>query len=194
MDLRLPFRAAIPADAPALAELANMAGEGLPLYLWSGMAGPHEDPWEVGRRRAEREEGSFSYKNAVMLEEAGKAVACLIGYRLPDEPAPIETSMPKMFVPLQELENLAPSTWYVNVLAVYPQHRGRGLGGRLLALADRIAAEQGLGGLSIIVNDANEGARRLYARCGYRQIAERPIVKEGWETPGENMLLLVKSL
>ena len=32
-----------------------------------------------------------------------------------------------MFVPLQELENLAPGTWYVNVLAVRPEFRGLGL-------------------------------------------------------------------
>jgi hypothetical protein len=36
--------------------------------------------------------------------------------------------MPAMFVPLQELENLAPGTWYVNVLAAYPEHRSQGHG------------------------------------------------------------------
>ena len=32
------LRAARPDDAPALAELVNFAGEGLPLYLWGKMA------------------------------------------------------------------------------------------------------------------------------------------------------------
>ena len=41
-----------------------------------------------------------------------------------------------MFVPLQELENLAPGTWYVNVLAAYPEHRGQGYGTALLAVAE----------------------------------------------------------
>jgi ribosomal protein S18 acetylase RimI-like enzyme len=194
VKLNPPFRAATKADAPALAEFVNMAGEGLAFYLWSRMAEPGEDPWAVGRRRAEREQGSFSYKNAIMLEEGGEAVACLIGYALPDEPVPIEASMPKMFVPLQELENLAPSTWYVNVVAVYPEYRGRGFGAKLLALAEKIAAADGLRGLSIIVNDGNEGAVRLYKRTGYQLIDSRPIVKEDWENRGENMLLLVKAL
>jgi ribosomal protein S18 acetylase RimI-like enzyme len=48
--------------------------------------------------------------------------------------------------------------------------------------------------VSIIVSDANSGARRLYRRCGYREIAKRPMVKEEWENPGEDWLLLVKSL
>jgi ribosomal protein S18 acetylase RimI-like enzyme len=194
MRLEPPFRAATKADAPALAEFVNMAGEGLALYLWSKMAEPGEDPWAVGRRRAMRDEGSFSYRNAIVLEEAGRVVAGLIGYALPDEPVPIDESTPPMFVPLQELENLAPSTWYVNVLAVYPEHRGRGLGGRLLALAEEIAAAEQLRSLSIIVNAGNEGALRLYQRCGYREVAKRPIVKEEWETRGENMLLLLKTL
>ena len=69
-----------------------------------------------------------------------------------------------MFVPLQELENLAPGTWYVNVLAAYPDQRGQGLGTELLAVAGKLAAEAGSRGLSIIVSDANTGARRLYER------------------------------
>ena len=36
-------------DAAALAEIINMAGEGLPHYLWQQMAGPCKDPWEFGR-------------------------------------------------------------------------------------------------------------------------------------------------
>ena len=130
-----------------------------------------------------------------MLEQDGAVVACLIGYPLADEPEPIDyATMPPMFVPLQELENLAPGTWYVNVLAAYPEHRGRGCGSRLLSIAERIAAETARRGLSLIVSDSNTGARRLYERCGYREIATRPMVKEQWENPGENFVLLVKEL
>ena len=40
--------------------------------------------------------------------------------------------------------------------------------------------------------DANHGARRLYERCGYSRTAERPTVKEGWDNPGTNWVLVVK--
>jgi len=193
MKLRSPFRAAAPADAPALADLVEMASEGLASYLWSKMAEPGEDVWEVGRRRAQRDEGSFSYRNAIVLEDAGRVVAGLVGYPLPDEPTPIDyDAMPPMFVPLQELENLAPRTWYVNVLAAYPAERGKGHGTRLLGMADELAAETGCDGLSLIVSDSNFGARRLYERCGYREVAARPMVKEGWKNPGANWVLLTK--
>jgi ribosomal protein S18 acetylase RimI-like enzyme len=195
MAFELPFRRATPDDANAMAELINMAGEGLPLLVWSRMAEPGEDLWEVGRRRARREEGSFSYRNTVVAEEAGKVVAGLVGYALPDQPEPIDPDkVPAMFVPLLELENLAPATWYVNVLAAYPEHRGKGYGTRLLAIAERIAAEAGVKTMSIIVSDANTGAWRLYERAGYRVVTQRPMVKDDWANPGENWVLLVKPL
>ena len=128
-DTRLgpPFRRATPDDAHALAELIDFAGEGMPSYLWAGMVEPGEGVWDVGRRRACREESGFSYRNAIVAEEDGHVVACLIGYSLPNEPEPIDHDrMPAMFVPLQELENLAPGTWYVNVLADLPRAQGPG--------------------------------------------------------------------
>jgi ribosomal protein S18 acetylase RimI-like enzyme len=158
------------------------------------MAEPGESAWEVGRRRAQREAGSFSYRNAVVVEADGRVVAALVGYPLPDAPEPIEYDrMPPLFVPLQELENLAPRTWYVNVLATYPAYRGRGYGTRLLGIADQLAAATGRTGLSIIVSDANAGARRLYERCGYVEVALRPMVKERWDGPGEHWVLLIKA-
>ncbi|HEX6103888.1 MAG TPA: GNAT family N-acetyltransferase [Alphaproteobacteria bacterium] len=195
IDPEPPFRRATPEDAAAMAELVNFAGENLPVYLWAKMAGPGQSAWEYGRLRAQREQGGFSYRNAILVEaEDGRVAGCLIGYPLPRQPEPIPPDLPAMFVPLQELENLAPATWYVNVVALYPEFRGHGWGSRLLALADRIAGDLGLSGLSIIVSDGNAGARRLYERCGYREAATRPMVKEEWESSGSNWVLLVKGL
>jgi ribosomal protein S18 acetylase RimI-like enzyme len=164
----------------------------MPHYLWSKMAGPGEDPWEIGRRRAAREEASFSYRNAWMAEAAGNVAGALIGYPLADAPEPIPADMPAMFVPLQELENLAAGTWYVNVVAVYEDHRRKGYGAQLLSEADRIAAQRGSSSLSIIVRDGNDAARRLYDRHGYKLVAQRPMIKETWDGEGSNWLLLVK--
>ena len=195
IELEAPFRPATKGDAQALAELVNIAGEGLPLYLWDKMAEAGESAWEVGRRRAMRETGSFSYRNAVVAELDGRVIAGLIGYPLPDQPEPIDyDQMPAMFVPLQELENLAPGTWYVNVLATFAECRGRGLGARLLGIAERLTAAADRSGLSIIVSDGNAGARRLYERCGYAEVAMRPMAKEAWDNPGANWVLLVKRL
>ena len=192
--LRPPFRPATPADAAVLAELVNYAGEGMPLYLWEKMAGPGETAWGVGRKRAARDTGSFSYRNAVVIEHDGRCAGTLIGYAIAAEPEPIGGDMPPMFVPLQELENMAPSTWYVNVLAVVPEVRGHGLGSQLLQLADETRRVQGLRGMSVIVSDTNAGARRLYERHGYRVAGKRTKVKEGWQNDGKEWVLLTKTL
>src|SRR5918998_3585228 len=94
----LTIRAARPDDANQLAELVNIAGEGMPLYLWTRMAGPDQDPWAVGRDRAGRDQASFSYRNAVMAELDGRIVGTLIGYALPNAPEPIGPDLPAMFV------------------------------------------------------------------------------------------------
>jgi ribosomal protein S18 acetylase RimI-like enzyme len=156
------------------------------------MAEPGEAAWDVGRRRAAREEGSFSYRNATIIEHDGQCAGCLIGYAIPDNPEPVPDDMPAMFVPLQELENLAPGTWYINVLAVQPQFRRQGLGTRLLALADKTA--EGNRGISVIVSNANTGARRLYEHCGYIESATRLMVKENWKNEGQSWVLLTKDL
>lgn len=188
------FRPATRGDAAVLAELVNDAGQGLPLYLWEQMKEPGESAWDVGRRRAARDEGAFSWRNAIVIECEGEAAGCLIGYGIAAAPEPIPDDFPVMFRPLQALENLAPGSWYVNVLAVLPVFRNRGFGRRLLARAEEIARAERRGGMSLIVADANAGARRLYERVGYREAARRPMVKEGWAGEGRHWLLLTKPL
>ena len=191
----MSIRDARKGDCAELAQLIDLAGEGLPFYLWSKMAGPGEDPWEVGRQRAARETGGFSYRNSAVAEIDGKVVGGLVGYPVADEPEPVDVeSTPPMFVPLRELENLAPGTWYVNSVAVFPEARGLGVGSQLMKHAEQIAKDLGLRGLSLIVSDANHGARQLYERLGYEEIDTRPMVKEDWQNPGENWVLMIRRL
>ena len=138
--------------------------------------------------------GSFSYRNATVIEHEGACAGCLIGYEIPDDPELIGADLPPIFVPLQALENLAPATWYVNVLAVQPRLRGKGLGTQLLGRADEIGRARGKSGMSVIVSDTNAGARRLYERCGYRVAATRPRVKDAWDNDGRDRVLLAKRL
>ncbi len=195
VNLSAPYRRASADDALALAELVNIAGEGMPLYLWTGMAEPGQSPWDIGQQRARRDTGGFSYRNTVLRDDRGEVASALIGYPFPDTPEPSDyDEMPAMFLPLQELEDLVPGTWYVNVLATYPEYRGKGYGSELLSIAEQLAIDTGRTGLSLVVSDSNSGARRLYARSGYVEVATRPMVKESWETPGKNWVLLERKL
>lgn len=188
------LRSGVLSDAARLAELVNYAGEGMPLYLWASMAGEGETAWEVGVARASRETGGFSYRNATVADRDGEPVAALIGYEIDAEPEPVPDDIPAMFRPLLELENLAPDTWYVNVLATVPSVRGQGIGGQLLDEADRLGRSAGRRGMSVIVANTNVGARRLYERHGYAERASRAMVKEGWAHDATHWVLLTKAL
>jgi ribosomal protein S18 acetylase RimI-like enzyme len=178
-------------DAADMARLVNLASEGLTEYLWAQMAEPGEDPFAVGVRRAERDEGAFSWRNAVVAELDGAVAGLLVAYRIGDEPQPVD-AQPAMFQPLQALENRALGTHYVNVLATYPEFRRRGVATRLLEEAERQGA--GAPGLSLIVASGNAAARRLYAAFGFEAVAEEAIVKEGWSTESEHWVLMLKPL
>jgi ribosomal protein S18 acetylase RimI-like enzyme len=191
IELERPFRLARASDAPQLADLVNFAGEGLPHHIWTGLAQDGQDPWDVGRaRQADKaREGQI-----VVVDEGDGAIASLTGYTIGPEPTAIGPDFPSLFRPLQELENQALESWYVNVLACYPYHRGKGLGSRLLDLAEEIARNEGMNRMSVIVANDNVGARRLYERKGYKEMAAAPCVKEDWETETETWVLLTKLL
>lgn len=188
------LRRAIKDDAPALAQLINLAGEGLPFAIWSDMAAPGESVWDVGVRRAGREEGSFSYRNAILALAGIEVAAALVGYPIGGTPTPIGTDIPPSVVPLIELENEALNSWYVNVLATFEPFRKQGFGVALLAEAERQARLAGCRRMSIIVTDRNEAAARLYRNAGYRELERRPIVKTGWETEAESWVLMLKDI
>jgi ribosomal protein S18 acetylase RimI-like enzyme len=192
-ELDTRFLRATPAHALALAEFVQIASEGLGLHLWKTLAGGH-DPWSVGRARLSRDTGGLSYRNAVIVELARQPVAGMISYPLGDHAEPIPDDEPAALVPLHNLTNLALRTWYVHALAVSPQHTGCGFGSALLAEAERLAARAGKSGMSLAVTDTNAGARRLYKRCGYRETARRKMVKDGWEHPGIDWVLMTKRL
>lgn len=64
------------------------------------------------------------------------------------------------------MPNYDPGGWgYVSLLYVQPEHRGNGLGARLL---QSIEQEAGLLGFSKVLLNPTEKAAPLYHRCGYR--------------------------
>ena len=188
ISLEPPFRLATPADAPALALFISEASEGLAPHFWARAVGAEAAPSHgVARMAAQAEAGRW-----IVADEGNGAVAGLAGYAIPAAPPPIPDDVEPIFRPLDELEHRAPGTWYVHVLATLPEARGRGWGTRLLALAERIATDSRHSRLSIIVSDANAGARRLYERAGFREAARRPMVKNGWDNPGAEWILMIR--
>lgn len=194
MKMDPAIRAARKADASEMVALIDCAGCGMPLWVWQGMRTDETSVLEVGRKRAMRDEGSFSYRNAHILEDMGQVMGMLIGYPIDDpyDMGDVEKT-PEAFRPLAELEAQVPGSWYVNVVAVHAEHRGRGLGSRLLGHAEYVARQTRNGTMSIIFESRNLKAYRLYERLGYREAARRSRVSfPGDATHSEEWILLKK--
>lgn len=165
------IRPAQQSDATDLAVLVDIAHEGIPNWVWRTKAAPYQSAFEVGRQRAAREDGGFSYRKADVGLIDGRVAGMILHYRLDD---PFETGdlsgLPEAVAALIRLEAKVPGSWYVNAVATYPEYRGKGLGRMLLNRAEEKAHAAGADRLSIIVADHNTGAAALYIRNGYRPV------------------------
>jgi len=182
-------------QAQELAQLINLAGEGIPLYLWSGMAEHGEDPMQIGRLRAAREEGGFSYKNARVYVEDGQVKSMIISYLQPS-PYPIDdiTDYPAVVKPLVLLESEAPGSWYINAVATFEQFRGHGIAQTLIKEAEEQAAANACNEVSLIVASENIGAKNLYDYLGYQTVSSLPVVDYPGCLHGGEWLLMIKKI
>lgn len=182
-------------DADDLAYLINNAGEGIPEYLWSAMAKDSQTPFEVGAKRAAREEGGFSYRNARVIRSASQVCAMIISYKL-DDPYIIDSLLdfPEVVRPLVALESKAAGSWYINAIATKENCRGKGLATKLLEEAESKALAQGIHTMSLIVASENRVAKQLYIKLGYNCLSSLPVVEYPGAIHGGNWELMTKKL
>jgi len=184
-------RAATPDDCRAIAELALMAGDGIPGWFWAQIARPGEDIIDAGARSAASEQGNFSYRNTRIATVDRNIAGMLLAYRLPDaDDAEDLNALPEFIRPVVELEQCVPGSYYINMIATYPRFRNRSIGTALMGLVDGLARHAGCTLSSLEVFEENEGALRLYRRLGYTPIERRPVVPhESHPHTGDIMLL-----
>jgi ribosomal protein S18 acetylase RimI-like enzyme len=182
-ELAAPYRHATSDDVPAICQLVEIAGDGLPLTLWANRSFEGPSPWDAAVKPLTRSLGDFARGNTVVREDRGRVTACLAGYALRNSALAYDRKIaPAMIATLQELENIVPETWFANVLATLPEFRGRGFGTELLRIAETLANDSLCASVTLPVSGANTRARRLCNKHGYRE--------KVWQ----DWLLLVKGL
>jgi len=206
------IRPARPEDCGDIAMLFLLSSDGLAEYIWSQVGSQGDSLLETGRQRYAREGVAFSYQNCLVAEEDGDVIAMLHSFAMPpkdqagaqagddaandnDEPndeSDNESGDP-VLQPYAELED--PGSLYVSGVAVYPEHRGRGLGRKLMDQAQARAEALGLSRISLICFEQNETAMQLYRRLGYVEVDRRPVVPHPSLHYSEgDALLLVRGL
>ena len=183
------------ADAAEVALLVNIAVHGSVGKGWAQdkrAAGTY-DPVEVGRVEMMREDASLSWRSASMAEVDGEIAGMLLGYREDDEPVPVPDDIWPPMRPILELEAEATGRWFISMLGVHKSWRGRGVGSALLDHAETLARQTQAKGQALIVEDANDGARKLYESRGFLVTTSRPMVPfPGMPQNGSDWLLMVK--
>ena len=191
------LRPAIATDARDIAELIAISSDGVALIDWSESAAERlgVTPIDVGAEAYARDDDECSYRNCVVAERDGAVLGVLLTFPMqrretPAAPPPYDGS--DLYAPYKYLE--APDTWYVCGVALYPEHRGQGIGGRFMALAESQARERGFDRVSLVAFEENVGSVRLYRRLGYAEVARAPVVPHPLIHVGGDALLMVKAL
>jgi len=124
-----------------------------------------------------REDTQYSYVNTLVYVADGSIAGSITAYdgaKL-DE---LRKNAFYMLAPVQGAESpLSDETeageYYIDTLSVDPAWRGKGIAGRLIEAVCQRAADEGHKRMGLIVDPANEGARRLYARSGFEEAGTR---------------------
>ena len=169
------FRAAVRGDCRRIAELVRIASDGVTDYVWSTLAPeyPGLALIEIGAIRYSGEESIFSYKNCVVAERDGEVIGLLLGFPIEVEQEASDGPVDPVLEPYS-LE--ISGSFYICGLAVLPEFRGQGLGGRMLDIAREQARKRALDTLSLLVFEQNRGALRLYEREGFEVVDRARVV------------------
>lgn len=187
------IRPADKSDVEDIARLALIAGEGIPAWFWKQSAGNGQTIEQVGAEKLHSEQDNFSYRNVQVAVIDNQIAGMMLAYRLPDaDDAEDLDEYPAFIRPMIELEQCVPSSFYINMLATFPDYRNMSIGTKLMNRVDRLAGDAGCTISSIAVFDQNEGALRLYRRLGYKIIENRPVVPHGSHPYDGNLLLLTR--
>ena len=170
------LRHATPIDAPWAAPLiqATIGGIG-----WA-LTGEDGDPGAVSVLSAlfPRPGHRLSFEQALVAEEDGTPLGLAVSY--PGDGAeglddPYRARLRDLGQPSIIQTEAQPDEWYLDTLATRPEARGRGVGSALVEAVAKRAREAGHARLGLLVEPANDGARRLYARLGFMEAGRRTV-------------------
>jgi len=106
--------------------------------------------------------------------EDGRVVGFAYGFPTPEIPSEGWYGLVREAVGPAAAERWLAGQFAVVWIAVHPDHRGRGLGRRLL---ERLLAEAGTERAWLITHDLDTPARALYRSLGFRELGRGPL---GW--------------
>ena len=105
-----------------------------------------------------------------------------------------KASYPEEFLPVFDLFQMVVGDWVVDSLAVYQAARGKGIGALLLDDCFSRARAAGVKRVSLVAEDANESALKLYESRGMSEHARLPYLSFGFPSDSRHWLLLTATV
>lgn len=120
----------------------------------------------------------YSYRNALIAEEDGKSVGCLVSYRGEDYAKMREYTWGNLWkeVDVEFIRNTpyetAPGEYYLDSMAILPQYRGRNIGKILMEAAIAEGRSMGYEKFGLLVAISKPNLEKYYAGLGFRQVGD----------------------
>jgi len=153
---------------------------------------------EIYERVLARAEAFWSYKSITVATDARGIVGEV--HMLPFdeiEKTPPDPLIPKdrlaLYRPFERLDPLGSGSYYVNILAVDPQFRSKGIGSLLVDLVRSRAIQEGFSKLSLHAFD-DPRAVALYQRLGFTVAGRSPLVEHELLQFSGDLLLMMRSI
>ncbi|MEM7561912.1 MAG: GNAT family N-acetyltransferase [Pseudomonadota bacterium] len=174
-----------------LAELAQIAGDNIPGFFWKDSQKPGQTLNQAGAELLSSENANFSYRNMQTVWVDNRLAAMMLSYRLPAAEDNDENpdDFPEFVRPMVILEQCVPESFYINMLAAFPEFRGRGAGTALLEASTQLAINAGCNQVTLEVFDNNDGAIKLYQRNGFEIIDQQPMIASEFHPAGSVLLM-----
>jgi ribosomal protein S18 acetylase RimI-like enzyme len=168
------FRAALPGDSFALAELAITAGDGMYEFLLQEMA-PKEMLAGLMSRSIKHGAGGLSWRNCFVAVDQDVVVGQGVIGMINAFPAEWLREEEQDLLPQDRVQVLAPidqaqdwESFLVNGVAVLASHRRQGIGKRLIDWSVEQARARGFSRITSTVWEDNVAARSLFERQKFR--------------------------
>lgn len=163
------FRAAIPADAYALAELAMIGGDGMYEFLLQDMA-PKEMLAGLMAPSIRQDDGVYSWRHCYVASSRGTLAGMVHAL-----PAALLREEKLDSLPAERVQVLKPideaqdwDSFLVNSIAVRGPFRRQGVAERLLARSIGQAGAEGFARATANLWQDNLAARSLFEKCGFK--------------------------
>jgi ribosomal protein S18 acetylase RimI-like enzyme len=168
-------------DARALAEVCVMAGHGVMELFYAGLVpGRSVIDCVMARRILDRDSFAAFRHWRVATDASGDFLGALNSLPhkalmdAPDDPL-LEQAKMRPIAGLLELEEVPAGSYYVNIIAVYPQHRRSGAGAALMRDAERLARLQKFSRMSLCTFEDDPALMGFYRGQGFETQERRAI-------------------